>query len=369
MVEETTVTAAAPVDAPAPTPAPAPAPVAETKASPLSSPTLDSELGAIFDKHNQPRAEDGKFAAREGKETPAEAAPVEGAPADTNSDQKPEAPAIEQVKPAIDPPASWSADVKAKWASLPPDVQDYVQRRESEQHKAITQLGQQAKALEPLRGVLEQNADVFTRNGVSQDEGVARLLNAQRALDRDPASAIKQIADAYGVNLVDIGLGNADTASAVPPALQARLDQLERHNQQLEHRLSGYVSTQEQTQLSSLERIIDDFKKGKDDWATVENDVAAQIVAIKASNPGLPHADILAKAYENAVRINPEASKARAAKEAAELKQRAEAEAAKKAAEAKRLAGINVKSGPVNGATPKSIDDTLNEIASRRFGR
>lgn len=86
----------------------------------------------------------------------------------------------------------------------------------------------------------------------------------------------------------------------------------------------------------------------------------------------LMHADPnldLEQAYSRAVRTDDELFAQTKAQEAAAAEARRQAEARKKAEEARKAAAVNVTSSPGSGKTPKSMDDTLREVALKAYGR
>ena len=88
----------------------------------------------------RPRKDNGQFAARETTESETPSDPVAGdevddaAPLDEASGEEAES---EPESPAIEPPASWTAEAKETFSKLPPDLQKYVSERESEREKGI----------------------------------------------------------------------------------------------------------------------------------------------------------------------------------------------------------------------------------------
>lgn len=74
----------------------------------------------------------------------------------------------EPATPAIEPPSSWSAEDKAVFATLPPEAQQIVARRESERDKAISQRMQESadlrKAAEADRTAFEGRLTQYNQN-------------------------------------------------------------------------------------------------------------------------------------------------------------------------------------------------------------
>lgn len=315
------------------------------------APSLDSDLQGIWDKHNPPR-ENGRFVSKNPTATTEESDPVTPELADQAAGTAPE-----QAKPAIEAPISWSAEQKAKWASLPPDVQTYIAQRDKESHEAITRAGQQIKAFEPIRNVVEQHAEVFRRNGLHPAEGIDRMLNIHDRLEAGPAQAaavIREIAQAYGVNLSGQAEQDAEPVNPRVAELEARLAKTE-----------SYLTAQQRQQVDAeqkaLAREIADFAKDKPHFETVRS-VMAGLMQSGA-------AETLADAYEMAVHANPTTRQSILADQQKAAEDKRKAEEAERVKNAKKAAGVNVKSSPGQAPSTRSLDDDLREIARKHYGR
>lgn len=66
----------------------------------------------------------------------------------------------EQAKPAIEPPVSWKAEMKPKFAELSPDVQEYILQRDSEASRGLqskaTEAAEARKAREQAEAAIHQ---------------------------------------------------------------------------------------------------------------------------------------------------------------------------------------------------------------------
>ena len=332
---------------------------------------MNADLMKVWEKNNPLRSDDGKFASRNPEAPAAEAAEATG---DTNTEgQTSEAVQSEQAsKPAIEPPASWSREVREKWATLPPDVQEYVARRESESHSQISRLGQTAKAAEPLLSVIEQNRELFARRNVQPDQGVAALLNAQRKLDENPVAAIGWLAQQYGVDLGIFANPNADPASQQNPVvlgLQHELANLKRELAETRGTVQSRIEAEQQAQLSSYQSTVEQFLDGKGLTDSDESELVVIVNAEKQLNPGKTPEQLLKDAYEIFQYRNPERRAKVLEAQLAEQKAREAKEAEKKATEAKKLQSMNVRSTPAGSSSAKTMDDTLSEIARRAYAR
>ncbi len=337
------------------------APAAPEPAAIASEPaTIETTMGDVFDKLNPARADSGQFQST--KEPEAE--PVEAAPEPVSQEPAPET--IEPAKPAIDPPTSWTSEVKAKWAELPPDLQEYIAKREGESHKRITELGETAKHTERLQGLFQQYKAIS-----NHDDPLAEfqnLLYTKSQLLRDPVGSLKQIASDLGVDLGQFA--TSPTSEPESPAVQVlhqKIAQLERQLGETNHTIKSREQREAEAQQASLDTLVNDFSQGKDYWPDIEKDVVAQIVAIRSVDQTKDAKTVLQEAHDRAVKLNDAVvSKLSEAKRKADAATKA-TEDKRKADEAKRLASLNVKSntGKSPVASRKDMFDEMAEIYDR----
>jgi hypothetical protein len=347
------------------------APVAEVAAP--ETPTeavetsLDDDLSAAYDAAvGEPlRGPDGKFVSREPNTEAVE--PDAEAPAEAKTDDQtvPDAEKVEPATPAIDPPTSWSREMREKWTGLPPEAQQYIAQRESEAHSQISRLGQQVKAFEPVARSLEQYRPTFERNGMDYAQGIEALLAAQAMLDANPRAAIHEIARTYGVDLgaEPTQLEGMPTREAL--AMQAKIAELERQIAETRTDVVSNKAREAEQRQAALQSEVEAFAKANPFFNEVEADIAELIPVIRAREPGLSERQILQRAYDKAIRIND----ATFAKIEAERKAK-EAEAAKhKAAEAKKVSSLNVRTTTAARPAARTLDDDLSASFDRIHSR
>lgn len=328
-----------------------------------SAVSMEDTMSSVWDKLNPSRGDDGKFASDkpvvEGAENAAETT-------EKKIDQPSEA-AQEPVKPAIEAPNSWSAEMKAKFGALPPEAQQYIADREREAHQAITQKGEQIKAFEPIRQTLDQHREVFLKNGVTEAEGVQRLFAADRFLQERPAEAIQWLANHYGVDLRQFGTGTQQHDQSQQPS--SEVIQLRRELAEIRNSLTARERNEQQAQTATVAQAIEKFASENPYFNDVEDELMGMIPVIRSKEPGLTYSEVLKKAYDRAVYANPDVRQRLQAdqQKAAEDKRKAdEAEAVRKA---KQAGGINQKS--VQGTTPTkgaSMEETMAAVYDRLTG-
>jgi len=325
---------------------------------------LDADLAAVWDKNAKAGRDDrGRFA-------PADTDAAKAAGVETEG-QTPSEGTAETAEPSIPAPHSWPAEMKAKWATLPPDAREYIAKRESEAHSTISRMGQTVKAFQPVAETLEQHREVFERNGLGDQDGIKALLNAQIALEQNPVAAIKHLAGAYGVDLARL-YGNAGEQGSGQPqiaALEAQIASLHKQLTETSQRVTTREQRETEAQRQTLESVVNDFLKDKPDFDTIEPDVMALLPAIRERNPGASPRELLADAYDKAQWVNPAARAKRLEADRKASEAKAAEENAKRAAEAKKHNSLNVKTGQSSTGDRKTMDDTLQEIARRAYAR
>lgn len=335
---------------------------AQEQAQESAPPDLDSELSAIYDKANPPRGDDGKFVSRDGEPAAEEEPPAE----ETVLEGKPEGEAGETAQPSIAPPNSLPSELKAQWASVPPAMQEHIAKREAETHRAITQLGQQVKSLQPFGQLVESNRDVFQnhRRNVDPVEGIRQLLQAQRQLDHDPGPSIAHIAKVYGVDLSVFGSQSAEGSNQSPQvaSLQAYIRDLEAKTSNLERIVYAEQQQKAEANTYALQNTVEDFLRETPLDDEIVSDVVAHIEALKITSPHLSQKEMMKEAYEKALWSNPQRRQALIAKERADAEAAKLKEQTKRATEAKRAGTINVRSTPGNAKPVRSLDDELAAI-------
>lgn len=339
-----------------------PAPVV-TEQSPAS---IEDTMSAVWDKMNPNRGDDGKFASdnpvTEGAENAAETT-------EEKNDQPSETAQEPAKTPAIEAPNSWSAEMKAKFGALPPDAQQYIADREREAHAAITQKGEQIKAFEPIRQALDQNREVFIKNGVTEAEAISKYVAADRFLESNPVEAIKWLADSYGVDLRQFTTGTQQQDQSQQPSNEVY--QLRRELAEIKNSLTARERSEHEAQTATVTKAINDFASKEENkyFSEVEEELMGLIPIIRSKEPGLTHGEVLQKAYDRAVYANPDVRQRIQAdqQKAAEDKRKAEqAEAVRKA---KQAGGINQRSvqghSPAKGA---SMEETMGAVYDRLQG-
>jgi hypothetical protein len=253
--------------------------------------------------------------------------------------------------------------MKAKWSNLPSEAQQYVAQREQEAHSRISQLGQYAKQMEPIHKALNEHGSYIQKVGKPPAQFVSELFNAAQALDRDPVSALKDLARHYRVDPFSLLDDETPTNQPSPEVanLQREIAQLRANQQQWQTEREQQAYAAEEAKTSAVHSEIDAFLKDKADWNELQADITASVAAIRESKPRASNAEVLQEAYERARWANP-TTRARMQQEVQAQTEAKRVEDVKRAAAAATTANRLNVSGSRPQATPADLDADLRAI-------
>lgn len=241
------------------------APVAvETPAAPVAMPDAMSARDAakiLADsrwKRNQP--EETESPAEAPQEAPQSEISTEAEPALEGADAPPqEAPVETPELPTIEPPRSWTAEHKERFASLPRDVQEYVAQREQDRERELRR-GQNEHA-ERLKGLTakEQAAEQARSQ---YEQALPALMQALQQQQQGEFSDIKTIADVERLAREDwprYALWDAQQKkiAAVTQEMKAAT---ERQAQEVSQKWAAYATREDQAFVEKVPEMSDPAK-------------------------------------------------------------------------------------------------------------
>lgn len=239
-------------------PEPVVAPVAEAGDDATDTPPEGDEQP----KEGRVRGPDGKFVAKT-EET------GQDAPVTTEIAQ-------EAPQEPIRVPPGWSPAAKAKFASLDPDIQSEILKREKDFSVGLQDRTNALKRYEPLEQVIAPHRQKWAVAGVDEATAVKQLLAASDWLERDPTTAIAYLAKQYGVNALPTGTAQPQ---AQPESI-GQTPQLTALQQELQDLKQQIASQSEAGLVSQIEAFKNDPKNLY--FENVREDMAALINAGKA---------------------------------------------------------------------------------------
>lgn len=317
--------------------------------------SLRDELNAAVEQVEQRNRDDqGRFAQAEkdaasqavaGKVATEQGSPVQAA---ATTDQTQAAAAATTTTDAPYP-NSWKAEHKAKWDSLPPDLRQYINERETQIHKGMTAADDDRTFGKSMKDVVSPYmAEIRAQGG--EPMGVMRdLLNTAYVLNKGDANQkielFTNLLHQYRIHPQDLFNRLQAGRSQVDPQvsqLQARLDQIERERQ-------NEVQSRQQMEQQEAHGTIDAFSSqpGHEHFHKVKYDMGLMLKEGRATD--------LEDAYQRAVWADPELRSTMIAATTQTDQAKREAEAAARTAAARR-AGSSVSGSP-GAASPAAAQN------------
>lgn len=352
---ETAFTAAETETAAEPAEAVADKPVTEAPAAEADGKTVASADG-------RQRGADGKFIAKDAAPEKVETQPEQKS---TSADSAAKASDTQPSTAADAPPVGWTADAKAEWSKLSPAIKAAVIKRETEISNGGRQWSEERRRLDGLVAPIRERA---ARHGISEQEGIQRLVAAQDMLERDPHTAIAWLAKQYGVNLGTSGPQPADGSSrmengngaeaAQRPALDLASPALAPIHQTLTA-IQDRFAAEDRRQGEMTQQLVERFAADPthQHFDAVQPEIMALIPQIKVAEPYATPTEILQKAYDRAVWAND------ATRQALLDKQIADATATRRATNAAEVGKARLAASSVRGAASGSpLPEAKNSI-------
>lgn len=277
----------------------------------------------------RPRNERGQFIKADGTvdvdQRPASAKSVSDADPATVNDASPST--------ASNAPSSWSAEAKAEFTKLPPAVQQAALKREAEMESGRLRWSEERQNLVSILEPVRAAADRYQAH---PGEVVKRLAAANEYLERDPAGAIKWLADAYGVDLSKPLNEQSTPQRQADPVLRS-----------LSEKVSNFERIFQQQEQNRTAETLQSFatQPGREHFEAVRADMGRLMLAAMQAGQELSLQD----AYDRAVWANPDTrTKMLASQNAGALAAQKQKETADKA----RRGAISVNGAPNGHAAP-----------------
>ena len=144
------------------------------------------------------------------------------------------------------PPAA-----KAKFATLDPDVQQEVLRREKEIDDGKAQWESRAEQVKRFESLFEPVKDRLTLSGIDQFAYTQALLKADELLRTNPQAGFQQLAQLYGFQFP--GTGQQPPQAPVDPHLSALQQQVQQLTQVISSQQSAKEQQERQATLGEIE--------------------------------------------------------------------------------------------------------------------
>jgi hypothetical protein len=315
----------------------------------------------------------GRKIAPDGKYVPQKAAPQSPKGAPAGSAVAGQAPAVSAPVQAptgvLVAPAGLTVAMKARWGSLPPEVQAELARLDKTAAEAAGKAAQpyaeKARAADELNAVIAPHLPMIQAEGGTPAKAIASLLQTAALLrtgsPQQKTHLFMQLASQYGVQLPQGQGQQAEGSQGLMPDIQSHpyVQQLAGMVQQLH----GNFTQQQQAEQARLEKANSDAvssflteadAKGQPKFPledSMQSDFASQIRLTREANPGWDARRVLEQAYDNLSWIHPSLRQLKLSKQEEERRAKEQQELA-----AKKAAAVSVKGSGPSSAGPSSID-------------
>ena len=293
--------------------------------------SLNTSIKLAFERA---RDEQGKFAKKEEVAEPVKVATKEVAEPEGAKDLTPIVAQPEAVKTevkAIRPPDSWTPVAKAKFAEIPPEIQQEIARREEEVHKGFTKFDEERVLGKQIKDVITPYLPMIRAEGGDTVGAVSNLLQTAHMLRTDPRTAILNLAQRFGVDL-GAGAPQQQNVDPVVQQLQQQIYQMQQQQQQQYYMKEQHENAQVQ---STIESFASDPKNLY--FSNVREYMAVLLDAEKAQS--------LQEAYDMACRADPQVYPLWL-----QAQQKQEATNKQEQANKARSAAVSVKGSPMGGS-------------------
>lgn len=334
---------------------------AEIKADPVTAEVDHPVQATETTKEDRPRAKSGKFLKTDATE---QAKAEDGAEDATAAEETPTQDAKQETKSIriSQAPASWTAQAKAKWDSLDPEIKAEAHRIEIATQKAIGKLSAEKKQYEGLEAVLSPRRAELAATYGDEQTGLKTLFALSDFASKDPYGFIKYYAQQRGLDLASLVQQQpTGQRQQVEPTVAPLLQKI----QELEGKLSSIEGHQTASINSTIDKSYQSFIENPDNvyFEQVRGDMANLLEA----NAATDYQD----AYEKACWARPDIRELMLLKqrEGEDLARQKEIE--RKAKEARRISATNVASNGVRGtspSSPRSLEESLEEGWNRAHG-
>lgn len=227
-------------------------------------------------------------------------------PADSADDEAVEAQGDEPSddETVIQAPEHWSDEDRAMFDELPSDAREYILKREKQYEKGIQE---KSERLSEFEKVFEPYEPYLQMRGISKSQAMQIWIAAQRALDTDPVSAIRRLAETYGEEVVEQLFGASEKTGSdeyrfSDPELDRARNELKSEKRKLEE--ENYRLQSERQQQAVME--IQKFRSAVDDNGNPKYPFFDQSVGSMRALLASGEAVSLEDAYDKAVWLIPE---------------------------------------------------------------
>ena len=305
----------------------------------------------------EPKAEEPKEV-KEPKEAKETKEPEKAPEAKDPKEAKEPKEATEEHAPGDRAPAAWKAPLKAKWATVDPEVKAEIHRREREIAKAMQTSAPAREIAQNFTNTLRPYMPRLQAAGAQPMQAIKSLLDVDHVLSSAPmgtrAKMMAKLISDYGIDVaaLDEALSGGNPEENNPASiLDQRIQQALRPLQETVQTLTARERQQMAAENASLQSQVDAMRANTEKYPhfdTVQDEMA-DLIEFKASKGVYLSID---EAYNQAVKMSPEAQAA----ETQAIQQR-KAQSLNSAAQKALGASLSISGAPAPSRTDVDASD------------
>ena len=302
-----------------------------------------------------------------GEETEAPEAPE---PAEKPAVEVEEVEDVEEVEAAPAPvkavkaPATWGKAVQEKFATLDPEVQSEILKREADQARGIQRYAEDAKYASTLRQIISPYEQLIRSEGGTPEAVLQGLLETAAALrtgtPQQKAQLLIQAAHTYGADLSGF-IAQQQQLQQMPPEYRSLIERQQALEAEMARRdadQARHIAMQQQSEMGAAFDVVHSFASETDESGNLKYPHFDQLRPAMAQMLTGGLAEDLTDAYRKAEWSVPEIRQ-----------QLIEAEAAKKADELRRVqaqkaarVGVKPKGTYSTTGKPGTMEETMSAV-------
>ncbi|MAF88890.1 MAG: hypothetical protein CL963_03500 [Euryarchaeota archaeon] len=295
----------------------------------------------VEEKH--PRGEDGKFVEKDKTEAGSEEPDI------MPTQESGEATALAESEPASDhvnPPSTWTAESKSKWADVPDWVRTEVHKRENESIKGVDMMRDRATFGDRMNQVVQPYMPLINSQGGTPESTVQGMLNTAYQLYQGTPQAktqlIVKLAHEHGFlnELVAYVMQDGQTRQQ-NSQIRSVIVPLQNQIQTLEQKLNGQNAASQQAQQSETMAELEAFAAETNEDGTLAHPYFEN-VRERMAQEFESGAQTFKEAYDNAVWSNPDTRKLMQSQQVSSTEKTRQEQATERAKKAKKADSVNI---------------------------
>jgi hypothetical protein len=300
---------------------------------------------------------------------PEEEIPAAAEAEDQEGEEEPSAQTEASPATPVLAPHTWPDDWKQAFNAVNPQMQGIMVEQHKLMNKAFSsrmmELGKRRRELEGVEKAISPHIQRLHRAGIGPETAVMRALGWDEHIQKDPQQGIRDMAQAYGVNLGELSKPSAQERYMTPAerALQEENRNLAGRLENIEQSQARYAQAQQQSAWRQRQarayRMLQEFMNATDDKGNQLHPYIEHVAPTMTKLIDNGMAEDLEDAYNKATAMSPQIREARDTFREAKRKE----DARKAAQKARKASGGIVETGGRRGKAKgqKTFEDRVAE--------